>query len=89
MKLTALSLIALLLAGCACKPIIVKEPVEVKVPVPVPCVAEVPAKPQWELDKYLKSGTLFERGNAALIEIEQRREYEAQLEAVVLHCKQP
>lgn len=85
----ALTLIALLLSGCCslCPPVIVKESVEVKVPVPVPCATEIPKRPVWQLDlKEVRSAGLFVRGNSALIELEQRRAYEAELEAVIVAC---
>ena len=84
-----LTLIALLLSGCCslCPPVVIKEPVEVKVPVPVPCVTDVPKRPAWQLDlKEVRSAGLFIRGNSALVELEQRRAYEAELEAVLIAC---
>lgn len=87
-----LTLIALLISGgCSlCPPTIIKEPVEVKVPVPVPCKVEIPSKPVWQLDlQEVRSAGLFVRGNSALIELEQRRRYEAELEAALTACVVP
>lgn len=83
-----IALIPLFMAGCStCPPTVVAEAKEVKVPVPVPCISELPQHPDWELNKYLDGqASLFEKWNAALIELEQRREYEAQLEALMVQC---
>jgi len=86
-KLIALSLV-LLLSACCPKPlVVVKEAVEVKIPVPVPCKVEMPAKPVWQLDyPATRSAGLFVKGNSALVELEQRRQYERELEAALLAC---
>ena len=79
--------LTLALTGCAVDKEIVRVPVEVKVPVSVPCLSEKPQKPVFALDdKSLTSKPLFVKGVAALAEIEQRRDYEAVLEALVAKC---
>ena len=89
MKLLALAF-SLLLTACCPKPLIVKEPVEVKVMVPVPCQVEHPAKPVWQLDyPDVRQAGLFVKGNSALVELEQRRRYEAELEAALTSCTVP
>lgn len=86
MKLIALAL-SLFLAACCPKPLIIKEPIEVKIPVPVPCQVDVPAKPVWQLDyPDVRQAGLFVKGNSALVELEQRRRYEAELEAALTAC---
>lgn len=88
MKLIALTMLALALTGCACDPVYVDRPVEVKVPVPVPCVETVPAEPVWPLDDpELASKGLFAMGLAALQEVEMRRQYEAQLVPLLVACQ--
>lgn len=81
----------LLVAGCATPPpqvVTVKEPVEVKIPVPVPCVVSDIPKPSWAMDNPdLRSADVFALGLAALQELEQRRSYEVELEAVISACK--
>lgn len=83
--------LALLLAGCASTPPpivrVVKEPIEVKIPVPVPCIASVPSKPDWAMDNpKLRNADVYALGLAALQEIEQRRRYESELEALLKGC---
>lgn len=86
MKLIALAVV-LLLVGCCPKPLVLKEPVEVKVPVAVPCIRAMPEVPKWELEKpESKNGDIFAKGTALLIELEQRRAYELQLESVMKPC---
>ena len=78
-----------LLSGCSlfCKKEIVYEPVEVKVPVPVRCTVEVPAKPVWQMDyPDVRKANVFVKGNSALVELEQRRQYEREWEAALQAC---
>ena len=87
MKLLILTALSLSLAACCPPQLIVKEPVEVKVPVPVPCQIQPPQKPIWQLDyPAVRSAGLFVKGNSALIELEQRRQYERELEAALSAC---
>jgi hypothetical protein len=59
----------------------------VEVPVPLRCTARVPQRPHWPLDDpALSSKDLYTKGMAALAEIEQRRAYEARLEAALRAC---
>ena len=77
-----------LLAGCTPPSTIIKEPVEVLVPVAKACPVEYPEKPFWALDEPgLKEANVFNKVNAALKEIEQRRGYERELEAALGVCK--
>lgn len=83
-------LICLALAGCCPKPSIIREPVEVMVPVPVPCDAKLPVKPIWKLDApEVRKAGLFLKGNSSLQELEQRRQYERELEAALSACIAP
>jgi len=85
MKLISL-LLVVLLAGCGAAPLI-KEPIEVKIPVAILCLSEPVAKPSWILDNPdLATQNVFEKALALIQELEQRREYERQLEAVLLAC---
>lgn len=87
MKSVIVILFALGLSACATDQIVVKEAKEVLVPVPVPCKVVVPPRPSFKLDgQEVRGQGLFYKGNAALIELEQRRQYELELEAALLSC---
>ena len=87
MKRLQLIALCLILAACCPEATIIKEPVEVKVPVPVPCPVVIPPKPVWQLDyPEVRSAGLFVKGNSALLELEQRRQYERELEAALIAC---
>lgn len=83
-----LVLSCVVLAGC-CKPTVIKEPIEVLVPVATPCVDKPVDKPKWALDAVSEGSSVFDRVTAALFEIEQRRQYERELEAVLAPCVKP
>lgn len=90
MKTLQLIALCLCLAACCPPQMVVREPVEVKVPVPVPCKIDLPQKPIWQLDyPEVRSAGLFVKGNSALVELEQRRQYERELEAALLACTAP
>lgn len=87
MKLIAIILMSLALAGCACDPVYVDRPVEVLVPVPVPCVDILPVEPAWAMDAQgLRDKGLFAMGLAALQEVEQRRQYQRESDALLQAC---
>lgn len=78
------------LAGCANPQTkVVYQPYEVKVPGPVvKCKVQVPEKPEFFLDAPgIERLTDFEKGQAMIGELEQRRAYEKELEAAVLECQ--
>jgi hypothetical protein len=75
----------LFLAACASDPPVYK-PVEVKVPVAVPCKAPQIEVPAWPLQKLDPAASLFEKVKAALVEIELRKGYEAQLSVAANAC---
>lgn len=79
-------LLVAVLAGCAGAPVAVRTE-RVEVPVPVPCRTPDIARPVWALDALSKGATLFQRVRAMAVEIEQRRAYEARLEAAVKSCR--
>ena len=82
MRLTALC--ALLLAGCASAP---PKTVEVRVPVSVPCKAPTVQAPDWALNHVAPGAGLFVQVQDLITELEQRRAYEAELEAAVKSCQ--
>jgi hypothetical protein len=73
------------LAACEGAP--VYEPVEVSVPVSVPCEAPMVPKPAWKLQNTSLDAPFFETVKATLIELDQRKAYEARLEAAIKACE--
>jgi hypothetical protein len=81
----ALGLAALALAACAhTEPRVVVR--EVKIPTPVPCRVALPAKPAYAADTVSLDGTIFDLVQALLIDREQRKGHEAELEAAAKSC---
>lgn len=78
--------LVLALAGCASAPPVVRTE-RVEVPVPVPCVVARIERPAWALDELPDGAGLYLQVRAALVEIEQRRAYEAALEAAMAACQ--
>ena len=74
-----------LLAACA-TPEPVFKPVPVDVPIPVACAATPIAKPDFALSHVIKSDGLADKTKAALIELDQRKAYEAALESQLTLC---
>lgn len=80
------ALVCLLLAGCASTPrerVVVRE---VKVPVAVACAPQVPAKPTYVADEMLLDGTIFDLVQGLLVDREQRKAREVELEAAIKGC---
>lgn len=73
-----------LLSSCAGHPAVLT-PVPVAIPVAVPC-AVVVARPAFATQALAADAGLFARARAVLAELEQRKAYEAELEAVTLAC---
>jgi len=73
----------LLLAGCASTP---PAPVRVEVPVMVPCIREVPARPDYEFDKLALAAKDGEIILALARDWVRGRKYEGELEAVIEGC---
>ncbi len=61
-------------------------PVDVDVPVSVPCKVVPVVAPDFALAHVTPKDTLFAKAKAALVEIDQRKAYEAVLEADVKAC---
>jgi len=79
----------LLLVGCFCpvKPdVIVYRDKIVEVPVEVPCKVNLPVKPSWVVAQVSNDAGLLDKGTAVLKEVEQRRQYERELEAAMKAC---
>ena len=86
MRYFLLFLLPLLFTGCGTREVIR----EVKVPVMVKCVNNVPVKPDMPLQDAAASPgneNLFTLAKKSLAEIELRRGYESELEAVIIACK--
>ena len=74
----------LLLAGCATAPAL---PERVEVPVPVPCVSAMPVRPDLVTDANLRAMTDYQLVLALWRDRMQRRQYEAEVEAVIAACR--
>lgn len=85
MKLILSSLLVLFLVGCASTPKIETRIVEV--PVAVSCIKQVPVKPEYPLQGSNPDEDIFVLTKRALAEIELRKGYEGELEAVLIACK--
>jgi hypothetical protein len=83
MKYLAL-ILPIFLVGCACKPQVITETMEV--PVAVSCVKQTPAKPGFPLQEAKFDEDMFTLAKKALAEIEIRKGYEGELEAVITGC---
>lgn len=78
------------ISACTPTTVVVKEPVEVRIPIRMPCEVKPVEKPKFEMDRPdLVNQGIFKKGLAALVEIEQRKDYEALLEAVISECTKP
>jgi hypothetical protein len=69
------------LAGCQTLP------QRVEVPVSVPCRVQLPQHPAWATEALPQGASLWDMAKAALAELDQRRGYEAQLEAAAKACQ--
>jgi ABC-type nitrate/sulfonate/bicarbonate transport system substrate-binding protein len=76
----------LLLAACAPQPPVFK-PVTVDMPVAVPCRTAPVAKPDFALAQVAATDGLFDKARAALVELDQRKAYEAELESQLSICQ--
>lgn len=77
----ALLLAALALAGCQTLP------QRVEVPMPVPCRVEIPLPPAWATGSLAPDAGIWDQVKALLAELEQRKGYEAKLEAAAKACQ--
>lgn len=86
-KFLLLVAISFALAGCATEPKTITRTVEVKIPVPVPCDAPDVPRPAYALDAADPSQSIYVKGRAALVELEQRQAREVRLEAALEACR--
>ncbi len=78
----------ILLLMCACAPARpLFTPVDVEVPVAVPLALPPITMPDFALSHIRTTDTVAEKVKAALIELHQRRAYEAELEARLAACR--
>jgi hypothetical protein len=77
-------IIIVVLTGCACTPKIETKIVEV--PVAIECVKSIPVKPEYPLQGSKPDEDVFVLTKRSLAEIELRKGYEGELEAVVSGC---
>ena len=83
--LTLVLPVVLAVSGCACTPVITTKIVEV--PVMVTCIKTTPTKPEFPFSLSLPDEDLFVLSKRAIAEIELRKSYEGELEAVLIACK--
>lgn len=81
--LTALAM----LAGCASTPEVITQTRTVEIPVGVPCRVPVIERPAWALDQVDPAADVYTKGQAALVELEQRRAYEEKQQAAIAACQ--
>ena len=62
-------------------------PVDVEVPVAVPCRTALVSKPDFALSHVTASDDIARKTKAALIELNQRRAYEAEMESQIAACQ--
>jgi hypothetical protein len=79
-------LFLVLLAGCAAPPPVYK-PVTVDMPVVTPCKTAPVTPPDFALNHTTVADNLFIKTRAALVELDQRKAYEAALQAQVTACQ--
>jgi hypothetical protein len=72
--------IVLALAACAPQQPVFK-PATVDIPIAQPCHAAMIAKPNFALSHVAVTDDLFSKTRAALVELDQRKAYEAELES--------
>ena len=81
-------LLALFLPLTACAaPQPVFKPVTVDMPIAVPCKTVMPPAPASPLQNLTPQAPLFDKTRAALVEIDARKNYEAQLRAALQSCQ--
>ncbi|MDD3371117.1 MAG: hypothetical protein PHE27_04745 [Alphaproteobacteria bacterium] len=80
--------VCLMLLSCA-RTETVFAPVEVEIPIAVPCPAFLAEKPDFAMGGVTGSDSLDTKTRAALIELNQRRAYETEMEAWIAACSGP
>lgn len=83
-RITGLCAVLLMLAGCAARPALRVQ--QVNVPVPVPCQQTVPVRPVMPTESLNPGVTLDAFAAAAIAEIERREGYEGELRAALTAC---
>lgn len=86
-RIVGAAAVAAILAGCGAQSRAVVRTETVEVPVSVPCRTAEVVRPAWALDALPTGASDYEWVRAALVELEQRRAYEARLEAAVAACR--
>jgi hypothetical protein len=79
-------LVLFLLSACA-PSVPVFTPVSVEVPISVPCKTAPVERPDFALARVARGEDLMNKMRAALIEINQRKAYEAALESQLVLCQ--
>lgn len=86
-RIACLAILAAAVSGCASNAPIAVRTERIEVPVSIPCKTPEVKRPAWALDALPSGATLYQRVRAFAVEIEQRRAYEARLEAAVKSCQ--
>ena len=81
-------LVCCVLLSCASSQPIFK-PVTVEIPITIPCPTPNIAKPESSLSHIEPDASLFDKVKTTLIELDQRKIYEAEIEAALTACQQP
>jgi hypothetical protein len=79
-------LVLLALAACAPATPVLK-PVAVDIPIAVPCPMATVAQPDFALSHVAQTDDAYVKTKAALIELDQRKAYEAELEERLGACR--
>jgi ABC-type uncharacterized transport system auxiliary subunit len=85
-SLIALSLL-LSLTACDLMPPAGLKPFEVDIKVPVQCKHTLPPEPTWQLTITPPDADIADQAKAAIIEIQQRIDYEDDLRTEILNCQ--
>ena len=75
----------LLMTSCTTEP--VYHPVAVDIPIAAPCPTPSVTHPAWPLQSIPPQAPLFDKVQAALIELNLRKAYETQIEAGLNACR--
>lgn len=86
MKLIALALLALILAGCASTPTTRTVVQRVEIPIPIKCKVQLPERQESVVLSLPLTATLYEQVQALLIDLENTRLHADRLESALKAC---
>ena len=85
-NISALALV-LLLSGCAAKPMVPTQTVEVQIPFRVACTVATPAAPIWVVPGVAKGADVYDQMRALLVDRALGFGYQKELETALSTCK--